>query len=321
MYQKGSNRTFLVEGLINNFAVFSGEKTQSIEKDNESIAISAQWLTSNVSMSYDLPSDNINEVVAFFTGHGLSSLRMESLDLAGASPKQASKQFVLPRGDKVGGIRASVNANGHRFDLYTGSKDFSVTMTNFDLDIPLALNTSEEETVVWHDGSFETVDFAIQAGEIFALGVDVGNQSVYLKQIIFDDLTWSGFAGDYRIVVFDSNGDLRFRSNPISPGNDGVVSWNINWYPLVEDGIFTNTFIAGIEMDSNTGWPEIGFDTNTSGTLSSFYFDGASWYQINDGNYAITLKLQRENGTTFTLSSKNPVIQNFQKMNKLVRNK
>jgi len=241
---------------------------------------------------------NIDLVTIYIDGEGMDDPITKDMTISGSS---ASTSVELPLGDKDFYVLASVKDGSLApFDLFEGYNFVNLTANTSTVSISLENMIQNEQTMAWHDGSFE--DFlSTTESSIFAARFDISSiGSVYFKSISYN-LQWSGNSGDYRIIIYDNSSNIRFRSNPLQAQNDGLVSWNLVWDPPLE-GKFTNEFTAGIEYVSTNRWPEIGYDTNAP-SQSSFWFDNSAsqWFFMSDGDFAISAVVQTKDGQELIL--------------------
>lgn len=301
---KGPNRKFVVEGLDDqNNVLLRGEGTKDLNNDTESITILANWLQTSLKLSVPVPRPYINLVTTFIEGDGLGGeTHVEDLIIQG---NVASKTFNMPRGEKNIFILESVLAGQLIFEFYATSVVENLVSSSFNIDIPLDYLYTKiemEDTLRLHDYHFEQYVPApgrISIGDIYAAGFDVSDIfPVFFKSIRIEWIRWDGNLGNYRLVILDGSdpdANARFISVPYDPKiphPDNRKQWVIPWNSP-EEGIFDGTIIAGIQYESDTGYPHIGYDTSNP-SLSSYWYDAPtnSWFFLNDGDFAISIVVQ-----------------------------
>ncbi len=311
---KGPDRKFEVEGLDDqNNVLLRGEGTKDLNNDTESITILANWLQTSLKLSVPVPRSYINLVTTFIEGDGLGGdTHVEDLIIQGSV---ASKTFNIPRGEKDIFILESVLAGQLIFEFYATSVVEYLRGSSFNIDIPLDYLYTKiemEDTLRWHDYHFEQYVPApgrISIGDIYAAGFDVSDIfPVFFKSIRIEWISWDGNPGNYRLVILDGSdpdANTRFTYGPIDPANtphpNNRIQWNIFWN-TPEEHIFNGTIIAGIQFESDTGYPHIGYDTSNP-SLSSYWYDAPtnSWFFLNDGDFAISIVVQTPSGEQIEL--------------------
>lgn len=316
---KGPNRLFEVFGLDpQNNVLIAGEGSKSLNNDNESITITARWLSTNVNLQVPLPTSNVNRVTAFISGDGIGQQdHIEQLEISQPERTSAYKSFDLPRGEKDFYILESVIAGGMVFELYEGYFMTNLISENINLGIPeeeLYNLESYEDWFEWHDYSAEDYLQGTQ-NDMYCVGFDITDYgSVYFKSIKLAGIRWGGGSEEYRIVIFDGfdlDTNTRFRSGGIDPITfphpDNEKWWDILWEPP-EKGRFDEVILAGIEYLSATGFPEMGYDKNNPDGVStaSYWYNSLEsiWYYMIDGDFLISIIVQTPAGQEMELKPK-----------------
>ncbi len=324
---KGPNRKFEVEGLDDqNNVLLRGEGTKDLNNDTESITILANWLQTSLNISVPVPRPYINLVTAFIEGDGLGGeTHVEDLIIR-KDENIASKTFDMPRGEKNIFILESVLSGQLIFEFYATSVVENLVSSTYNVNVPLDDRSDTkiemEDTLRWHDYHYEQYVPApgrISIDDIYAAGFDVSDIfPVFFKSIRIEWIRWDGNLGNYRIVILDGpdpDANARFISDPVNPADtphpDNRIQWNILWYSP-EAGIFNGTILAGIQFESDTGYPHIGYDTSNP-SLSSYYYEAStnSWFFLNDGDFAISIVVQTPSGEQVELQPGRISDQNF----------
>jgi hypothetical protein len=241
--------------------------------------------------------ENINHVTVTITGEGLSNPKNLVLTI---SNNQATGTINLPFGLKDFYVVASVQDGLIDIPLFSGTNTINITESTNTVFIDLAPIVENEAYFYWHDGSFENTYYSSNQGDML-LAYFIPTEAIFVKEISLH-LFWQGNSGDYRIVVIDDYLTTRFRSgNPLSAETDGWISWSLIYTEPV-DGILSGGFYAGFEYNSNTEWPEIGYDMSNP-TENSKYYDSFQdmWYYMSDGDFAITVTVQTQSGKVYKL--------------------
>lgn len=245
---------------------------------------------------------NVNYVEVTISGEGLSSPKTVQLDISG---DEAKGKVNLPFGSKTFDVIASVTSGSIEIPLFWGSTSTNVSESNNNITIDLMEIISYEDKLFWHDGVFESNVYTQNKGDIFAAYFDIAalvGEPVFVKGISYY-LVGAGHSSGYRTNIQDQNHTVRFRtSSALSVSSDGQKDWNLIWNNPSQ-GIFTGGVYAGLEYDSDSGWPEIGYDKSFPTGNSKWYKSSENlWYYMTDGDFAITITVQTQSGKLLKLS-------------------
>ncbi|RMF60197.1 MAG: hypothetical protein D6748_04670, partial [Calditrichaeota bacterium] len=200
---------------------------------------------------------NVNKVSVRISGEGLSSPIVKDLAI---NNNTARGSFDLPFGNKTIDVTASVTNGAIEIPLFQGSRTVNITESvqtvNVDIN-PLSQNKME---IAFHDDSPEFSVFLDSPGSVLGMAFQTPEPVFIVGIDLF--LIWQGEAGPYRLVVFDENFNVLFRSaNPIPAGPDGWVSWLLEWanpgMGIIPAG---KNAIVGFAYETDFGWPEVGID-------------------------------------------------------------
>ncbi len=237
---------------------------------------------------------NVNAVTVEIDGEGLDNPIRRDLTISGGV---ASGEFTVPVGQKDIIVTGQVRKGSTRIDLFQGSKSLNVTPDVGTIDINLFPVQGNDIEVAWHDFAAEDFIWSDIIGAVFASGFSF-TQPFFISQVDFF-LRWQGADGPYRIVIYDANFNLLFRSGqPLSPQADGWISWELLWSDpaagLISSG---QTVYVGLEYETDAGYPEIGYDMSNPSTNSFFYDPNAQgWFFLNDGDFLITTTVLVQGG-------------------------
>lgn len=245
---------------------------------------------------------NVNYVEVTITGVGLSNPINLILNI---SNNEAKGKVNLPFGLKDIEVTASVKSGSIKIPLFHGLKGVSITESTSSVTIDLTEITEYERDLYLHDGIFESRHYSSNKGDILAAYFDISNEigePVFVKSISYY-LICQGNSGYYRNNIQDEFHAVRFRSpNPLVANSDGYAGWDFTWGDPLK-GIFTSGIYAGLEYESYSGWPAIGYDYNDPTWDSKWYKSNENlWYYMNNGDFAITLTVQTQSGKIYKLT-------------------
>jgi hypothetical protein len=311
---KGADRTFYIEGFDPaNTQLFSGETTRDIRNDAETIQITANWIHEFVGLNVELPSLNINTVRADISGDGIQDVIERGLGISGT---QAYANLDLPRGEKNVTIHAGYNNGSLLFEFFTGFYAFNLIQSGQTHTIDIGVNEDNQGQFYWHDNSFEGTAWGNQL-DLLVVGFDVSSYNpVYVKTVIFEELSWGGNIGDFQVALYDGwniSTNNKFMSVQISPDGDRRYAFNLN-YGSPHDGFFDGLILAGIRYLSTSLYPDLAYDTNGEISMSCFRYSYANsnWITLDNGDLGITLVVKFPSGATAELKpSKIKNIQTF----------
>ena len=309
---KGNNRIFTVEGIDgNSITQFSGQTTQDIVKDVESVSLSVSWISpdpvtlsvSNVTTTTATLSWNTSTAPDFLFYRVLLS---------------TSSNLIDPI-DQIGGDITNVNSTTlNIINLTPGTTYYAAVMT-VDTELRFSGNlgfgtqnsivksflSAEILRLIGDDNSFESGLVGSEQNE--SLIVHFTSPSYPVKIVGMDLYIWG--TQEFRTVIFDFA-----TGNFIGGGTaSGLDATNYTWasYDLSASDInVTRDFYAGIRYSGpqqidGFWWPAVGLDQTSSAGRSYSNLPSSGLSLIDDlgfpGNLGIRIFVERGGSGTQTL--------------------
>ena len=153
------------------------------------------------------------------------------------------------------------------------------------------VTTADQIILGYDDDNFENSIYSTTVGTRYMNGFARPAPSTYVKEVWLYLVDTSNEDNNYRIVICDAGGNVKFYSNPLPTtyGNEWV-GWDIPW-ENENDGYMDEQFYVGIEYTKNIGWPEVGLD-QSSDYESGFYIENEIWYTLADINFSGNLGIR-----------------------------